>query len=134
MSRKDILSSPEYWIAKAQVDLYNHAEEFMENQGMNRSQLAKHLGVSKGYISQLLNGDYDHKLSKFIELAVAFGYVPKIEFQPIEDVISDDRHEYVPYKPDPNIRFIRGNFLTDTHLEMKPVYESPTSELKINVA
>lgn len=134
MSRKDILSSPEYWISKAQIDLYNHAEEFMDNNGMNRSQLAKHLGVSKGYVSQLLNGDYDHKLSKFMELAVAFGYVPKIEFQRIEDVISDDRHEYVPSKPNPNIKFIQGNILTDKQSDMKLVYESPVSELKINVA
>ena len=134
MSRKDILSSPEYWIAKAQIDLYNHAEDFMEKNNMNRSQLAQHLGVSKGYVSQLLNGDYDHKLSKFIELAIAFGYMPKIEFQPIEEVVSLDRYEYVPSKPNPNIKFIKGNFLTGTNLDMNPGYESPTSEFRINVA
>ncbi len=60
MSRKEILNSPEYWIAKIQMDLYNCAEEFMETNDLNRRQLAEHLGVSKGYVSQLLNADYDH--------------------------------------------------------------------------
>lgn len=92
MSRKEVLSSPEYWIAKAQIDLYDHAEKFMEVNDLNRVKLAKYLGVSKGYVSQLLNGDYDHRLSKFIELAIAFGFVPKIDFIPIEEVIAEDKN------------------------------------------
>ncbi|MDE6510774.1 MAG: hypothetical protein K2L00_01585, partial [Muribaculaceae bacterium] len=72
--------------------------------------------------------------SKFIELAIDFGYVPKIEFQPIEEVVSLDRYEYIPSKPNPNIKFIKGNFLTGTNLDMNPGYESPTSEFRINVA
>ena len=43
----------------------------------HKSQLAEYLGVSKGYLSQLLNGDYDHCMSKFFELALAFGMVRK---------------------------------------------------------
>lgn len=43
----------------------------------HKSQLAEYLGVSKGYLSQLLNGDYDHRMSKFFELALAFGMVRK---------------------------------------------------------
>ena len=39
----------------------------------NKSRLAEYLGVSEGYVSQLLNGDYDHCMSKFFELALAFG-------------------------------------------------------------
>ena len=47
----------------------------MAETGRNKSQLAEYLGVSKGYVSQLLNGDYDHRMSKFFELALAFGMV-----------------------------------------------------------
>lgn len=94
MTRKEIIASPEYWTAKAQIDLYNCAEDFMRANGLNRSQLAKHLGVSKGYVSQLLNGDFDHKLSKFMELALAFGKIPKIEFYSVDDVIKEDRHAF----------------------------------------
>ncbi len=91
MTRERILQSPAYWISKIQIALYNCAEKFMSANSMNRSQLAAHLGVSKGYVSQLLNGDYDHKLSKLVELALSFGFVPTIEFKPIGEVMKTDR-------------------------------------------
>ena len=92
MERKDILKNAEYWITKAQIDLYDHAEKFMGATGRNRTQLAEYLGVSKGYVTQLLNGDYDHKLSKFFELSLAFGYIPKIDFIPIEDYVRGEEY------------------------------------------
>lgn len=92
MERKELLKSPEYWTAKAQIELYNQAKLYMEKSGKNRSQLAQYLGVSKGYVSQLLNGDYDHRLSKFFELALAFGVVPQIDFVPVEDCVREDSY------------------------------------------
>ena len=90
MERKDILKNPEYWTTKTQLDLYECAQKFMEKHGLDRTRLAEHLGVSKGYVTQLLNGDYDHRMSKFFELALSFGVVPKIEFIPIEKYIELD--------------------------------------------
>ena len=69
------MKSPEYWKAKTLIELYKLAEKFMAETGLNKSQLAEYLGVSKGYVSQFLNGDYDHCMSKFFELALAFGMV-----------------------------------------------------------
>lgn len=91
MKREEVLKSPEYWTAKTQVELYNLAEKFMAETGRNKSQLAEYLGVSKGYVSQLLNGDYDHRMSKFFELALAFGIVPQIDFVPVEDYVKEDK-------------------------------------------
>lgn len=90
MDRKEILSSPVYWETKAQMDLYDCAVNFMKQTNRNRTQLAEYLGVTKGYVSQILNGDYDHRMSKFFELALAFGFVPQIKFVPIDDVIAID--------------------------------------------
>jgi len=90
MTRAELLKSPDYWIAYIQVALYNCAEKFMSDYEMNRTQLAEHLGVSKGYVSQLLNGDYDHKISKLVELSLKFGYVPKIEFEGLQEYIRKD--------------------------------------------
>lgn len=91
MKREEVLKSPEYWTAKTQVELYNLAEKFMAETGRNKSQLAEYLGVSKGYVSQLLNGDYDHRMSKFFELALAFGMVPQIDFVSVEDYVKEDK-------------------------------------------
>lgn len=93
MDRSQILKQPSYWTTKIQLDLYNCAEQFMHENNMNRSQLAQHLGVSKGYVSQLLNGDYDHKLSKLVELSIDFGMVPQITFKPIDTALEDDKAE-----------------------------------------
>ncbi len=90
MERKDLLKSPDFWISQIQMELYACASKYMERTGKNRKELAEHLGVSKSYVSQLLNGDYDHKLSKLVELSIAFGYIPKIEFRPLDEVIYED--------------------------------------------
>ncbi|MDE7180657.1 MAG: helix-turn-helix domain-containing protein [Muribaculaceae bacterium] len=134
MERKTILSSPEYWIAKTQINLYNCAENFMETHKFNRVQLANHLGVSKGYVSQLLNGDYDHKLSKFFELALAFGYVPKIEFRPIKEVIADDAKEYKIPDADLNVEYMPGIFNEFTQTSSCDSFEFIPVELKTKAA
>lgn len=73
MDRKELLKSPEYWTASIQMELYRQIEAFMKEKNFNKTQLAEYLGCSKGYITQLLSGDYDHKLSKFIQLSLAIG-------------------------------------------------------------
>lgn len=90
MTREDVLKSPEYWTAMIQIALYNSAERYMEESGKNRTQLAEHLGVSKGYVTQLLSGEYDHRLSKMVELALAFGCVPYVDFIPVEKIIEKE--------------------------------------------
>ena len=70
-----------YWLTTIQSDLYAKVEEFRKARGWTRSQLAEHLGVSKGYVSQVLNGDFDHKLSSLIRLALAVDTVPNLKFQ-----------------------------------------------------
>lgn len=94
MDRKEILKSPGYWTTHIQTLLYQCADRFMSENHMNRMQLAEHLKVSKGYVSQLLNGDYDHRMSKMVELALAFGYVPKIDFVKIDEYISTQEAVY----------------------------------------
>lgn len=98
MTRAELLKSADYWKAKIQIELYNCAELFMKKKGMNRRQLAAHLGVSNGYVTQLLNGDYDHKLTKLAELALKFGYVPNIKFIPVEQYIEADKY-HLRYAP-----------------------------------
>lgn len=90
MTRSELLKSPEYWITSIQIDLYNCAKKFMEKNNMNHTQLAKHLNISEKYISQLLNGDYNCKLSELVELSLALGYIPNFQFKEIELCIEND--------------------------------------------
>ena len=89
-TREELLSSPEYWFEDAQNELYRQVVVFMENELLNQTQLAKKLGVTKGYVSQILKGEFNYTLKKLIEISLAVGQVPKIEYVPITKVIEDD--------------------------------------------
>ncbi len=77
-----------YWTAKIQLDLFRILEMYMEENGLSRTQLARKLGVSKGYITQVLNGDFDHRLSKLVGLSLAVGKVPDITFRDLNEIIT----------------------------------------------
>lgn len=94
MDRKELLKSPEYWTASIQMELYRQIEAFMKEKKINKTQLAEYLGCSKGYISQLLSGDFDHKLSKFIQLSLAIGKIPEFCFTDVDDYIQNETQSY----------------------------------------
>lgn len=79
ITQKELVDSKEYILAKMQIDLYDAVNAYLKANNMKKSDFAKQLGVSKGYISQILNGDFDHKLSKFVALSLAIGKIPVFE-------------------------------------------------------
>lgn len=94
MDRKELLKSPEYWTASIQMELYRQIEAFMKENNFNKTQLAEYLGCSKGYITQLLSGDFDHKLSKFIQLSLSIGKIPEFCFTDIDEYIQNETQSY----------------------------------------
>lgn len=94
MKRAELLKSEGYWVAKLQTDLYRELKFFMERTRKNSSELAKYLGCSKGYISQLLNGNFDHKMSKLVKLSLAMGKAPILEYKDISEYILEDDETY----------------------------------------
>lgn len=95
MTREELLKSPAYWTAGLQMELYRQIIAYMERHHMKKSQLAEHLGCTKGYVTQLLNGDFDHKLSKFVELSLAINKIPEITFSDVDEYIVSDRNAYI---------------------------------------
>lgn len=90
MEREELLKNEGYWISKIQTELYREVIAFMERNKMNSTQLAHYLGCSKSYISQLLNGNFNHKLTKLVELSLAIGKAPIIEFRDLKKVVKED--------------------------------------------
>ena len=88
MDRKELVKSKEYWTAQIQLDLFELIEEYQKNNNLNKTQLAAHLGVTKSYVTQILNGGFDHKISKLVELSLAFGKVPVLKFTDVENYIE----------------------------------------------
>ncbi|SHM80689.1 helix-turn-helix domain-containing protein [Flavobacterium xanthum] len=90
MKRKELIKSKEYWISKIQLDLFEMIENYRKENNLTKTQLAEKLGVSKGYISQILNGNFDHKISKLVDLALAFDKVPLLEYENVNNYILND--------------------------------------------
>ena len=91
MTHQELKCTPEYWIAKIQFDLFQKVEGYLKENNMTRKQLADKLGVSKGYVSQILNGDFDHKISKLVELSLAIGCRPSFSLDNFNgEIISKD--------------------------------------------
>lgn len=83
-------------MAQIQLNLFELIENYRKKNNLNKVQLAAHLGVTKSYITQILNGDFDHKVSKLVELSLAFGKAPILQFVDFEkysakhDLISNE--------------------------------------------
>ena len=93
MKRKNSLySSPEFWENYIKSELFSVIEDYMINHKLNRSGLAAKLGFSKGYISQILKGSGDHKISKLVELSTAIGKAPYIYFKDLDNVIESSEN------------------------------------------
>lgn len=84
MTREELLSSPGYWTQEIQLRLFEEVNKYLATNHISRTAFAEQLGVSKGYISQILNGDFDHKLSKLVQISLACGLIPSISFIPKE--------------------------------------------------
>jgi transcriptional regulator with XRE-family HTH domain len=89
MNRQELLQTKGYWVARIQIELYNQLSDYMKKNALNRTQLAAKLGVTKGYVSQILNGDFNHRISTLVELSLAMGKAPVIQFSDL-DKIADD--------------------------------------------
>jgi transcriptional regulator with XRE-family HTH domain len=90
-TRHQLLSKPEYWFEEAQNELYRQVIEYKEKKGITQTELADELGVSKGYVSQILKGEFNFTLKKLIEISLAIGMVPRLEFIPLADVKKNDQ-------------------------------------------
>lgn len=104
MKRTELMKSSGYWTQFIQLSLYNTVNDYLKQNHLTRTAFAEQLGVSKGYVSQVLNGDFDHKLSKLVELSLACGYVPSVTFVPSQfakevaaGYIKDGNAESVPF-------------------------------------
>ena len=95
---------PSYWTQNIQYALDGMLHAYLKANNKTQTELAEKLGKSKGYVSQILNGNFDHKLSKLVELAIACDMVPKIEFVPLKYAreVANDAYlspkDWVPYK------------------------------------
>ncbi len=97
MKRESLLRSKEYTISQIQLNLLNLIAKYKKEKNLKDYQLAEELGVSKGYVSQILHATFDHKISKVVDLALACNVMPLIYFVDMDKFVKDDAkdREYI---------------------------------------
>lgn len=99
MKRERLIRSKDYIVSQIQLGLLDLIGNYKDKKKLKDYQLAEELGVSKGYVSQVLNATYDHKISKVVDLSLACNSVPIVFFIPMEEYLKNDKEDkiYYPY-------------------------------------
>lgn len=95
MKRENLIKSREYLISKIQLGVLNLIGNYKDKKKLKDYQLAEELGVSKGYVSQILNASVDHKISKVVDLSLSCDAVPLIFFVPIDEYLKTDLQDKI---------------------------------------
>lgn len=90
--REKILNSPSYWVEGINGLIYDAIVSYMDKHDMKRQDLAKHLDVSKGRVSQILNdGEINFSLEKIVEIALKVDKYPNFLFEDKAVFIEKER-------------------------------------------
>ena len=100
LKHEEIVKTPEYWLETLQNEIYRLVEHYIKAKNISQSDFAKELGVTRGYVSQILNGEFNYTLKKLIELSLAVGKAPEINFTSIQSYISAEKKRIeILYQP-----------------------------------
>lgn len=99
INRAELIHSKEYWLARFQAELYAEVDAYLKKNKLSKTAFAAQLGVSKGYVSQLMNADFDHKISKLIEISLAIGKAPILTFDDLDKPKTAPGLQKRPYAP-----------------------------------
>lgn len=80
-SLRQLRKQPEFILTQLQNELYRALTAYMEQHGLSKKDMATKLGVSPSYVSQILNGQFNFTVMKWVELALAIDKVPVIRLE-----------------------------------------------------
>lgn len=92
--RERILDHPSYWVEAVNGHLYNALVKFMDENDMNQTALAKHLDISTGRVSQILNGvNTNFSIEKLFETTLKLGMYPVVDFEEKNVFLEKERKQ-----------------------------------------
>ena len=83
----DAKESVDYWLDIAQTDFAREMHRRMKDLNVNPTELARRMGTSKAYISQLLDGG-NFTLQTMVKIAMALGSVVHVNLESSEERAS----------------------------------------------
>lgn len=136
MKREKLIRSKQYGISTMKYNLLNLIGSFQRRNNLKDKDLADKLKVSKSYVSQILNGTFDHKLSKVAELAHACNAIPLLYFVDLDEFAradaQDKTYELVTITRHRNIVFDSvDSFKTEAIKPARPaIYNLPVDHVE----
>jgi transcriptional regulator with XRE-family HTH domain len=93
LKHEELINRPEYWLETIQNEIFRQVTAYLKDNNLTQNQFAEQLGVSKGYVSQIMKGDFNYTLKKLIELSLAVGKAPVIVFKPLTEIMPAESKE-----------------------------------------
>ncbi len=89
---KNTLKSKYYWTAKGQGKIYSMLNDQINKRG-DSSKLAKKMGSTPGYVSQILSGDAEINPTwkKIVKFCLALDKVPILEIKDLDEFIFEEK-------------------------------------------
>jgi len=76
---------PKYWVESMRFDFVQEVERLMQERGISRAELARRLGASPAYVTQMLKALFNPTLLTLAKVALALGARVKLELVPEQE-------------------------------------------------
>ncbi len=93
ITREELINTEEFWLETIQNEVFRQVDAYLKEHKLTQTQFAEQLGVSKGYVSQVMKGEFNYTLKKLIEISLAIGKVPLLEFKPLAEIAKAAKKE-----------------------------------------
>ena len=118
---RNTIKSKYYWTAKGQGKIYSMLNEQISNRG-DSAKLAKRIGSTPGYVSQILNGDAEISPTwkKIVKFCLALDKVPVLEIKDLDEFLIEE-----------NIKTFYGKYERMFHQACQALEADKVNELNI---
>lgn len=93
MTRKELILSKEWHLTEMQLKLFNSFENYITEGAINKPEICKNLGITKGHYNQIMRMAYDPRISKLVEMALAMNKVPVLFFVDANEYVDTDEKD-----------------------------------------
>lgn len=89
LNNSELIRNSGYWLDQIQNEVYFQLKTYMKQNNLSQKELAVKLGFSPGYISQVLNGNFNYSIKKLIDLLLAIDKIPQLQIISIDDKLKE---------------------------------------------
>jgi len=95
ITREQIISEPIYWVEELNGKIYNAIVDYMDQHNFKQKDMANHLGISTGRMSQILNsGDINFSYGKIVSILLKLDLIPHFDLESKAEYIKKELNEY----------------------------------------